>query len=149
MAPKGTYFVRIEATDKSSTTRISGALEVEITKGWIRVTGTRKKAGSAYARTENEQQTAIGGDCIVSRNTVTRTADILCANAAISIVWKWVLEDGERIESVSFVIDGGYYGCHRKVSHTATESVMRVTAPPTSTCTVFEARIKYSYPVQI
>lgn len=149
VAPKGAYFVRIEAIDKDAVAKISGPLKVGITKGWSRVTDTRKKVGSAYSRTENEQDTALGGDCLVSRDTTAKTADILCANAAISIVWKWSLAKGERIESASFVLDGGYYGCHRTVSHTTTESIMRVTSPPTSTCTVFEARMKYSYPVQI
>ncbi len=146
---KGTYFIKIEATDKGAVTRESGALKVEVTKGWIRVTGTRKKVGSAYSRTANEQQTALGGDCLVSRDTTAKTANILCANAAISIIWKWALEQGERIESVSFVLDEGIYGCHRTVSHSGDESIMRVTSPPTSTCTVFEARMKYSYPVQV
>lgn len=147
-APKGSYFARFEATDTNAVSMISRAQKVEVTKGLIRLTATKEKRGSAYAREADEQETAIGGDCMVSRNTTSHEASILCANADISVFWKWGLQSRERIESASFVIDGGYYGCHRKVDHTATESVLRVHSPPTSTCSVITAKITYSYPVR-
>ena len=55
---------------------------------------------------------------------------------------------GWEYAEASFQIDGGLYGCHKRVSHTSTRSTLRVTSPPTSTCTIIEARITYSYPVQ-
>lgn len=148
-APKGTYFVRVEATDADAVSAVSKAQKVEITGGLIRRTATKKKFGSAYARVADKQQTAIGGDCLVSRSIETHTADILCANAAISVYWKWKLRPGERLESASFVIDGGYYGCHLTKGHTKTGSILRVYSPPTSTCFVATAKISYSYPVRI
>lgn len=147
-APKGTYFARVEATDTNAVSGVSKAQRVEVTKGLIRLTATKKKHGSAYARVADEEATARGGDCVVARDHETHEADILCANAEISVYWKWGLERGERIESVSFVIDGGIYGCHRKVDHTTTESFLRVHSPPTSTCSITTARIKYTYPVR-
>jgi FlgD Ig-like domain len=147
-APKGTYFARVEATDAAAVSMVSQAQKVEITKGLIRKTATKQKNGSAYARAADERETRRGGDCLVSRNAASHEADILCANAEISIYWRWGLKAGERIESVSFVIDGGSYGCHRTLGHTTTTSSLRVHSPPTSTCAVISARIKYSYPVQ-
>jgi hypothetical protein len=73
---------------------------------------------------------------------------VLCANAEISVYWAWGLQPGERIEKVSFVIDGGHYGCRRTLGHTTTQSFLRVTSPPTSSCDVASARIRYSYPVR-
>jgi hypothetical protein len=146
-APKGTYFARVEATDTNDVSMLSKAQKVEVTKGLIRRTATKRKQGSAYARAGDEHETARGGDCVVTRDHASNEAKIVCANAVISVFWKWGLGSGERIESVSFAIDGGIYGCHRKVDHTTTESVLRVHSPPTSTCSVITARIKYSYPV--
>ena len=147
-APKGTYFVRVEATDPDAISALSQAQKVEITKGLIRETATKEKNGSSYARVADEEDTARGGDCLVSRDGATHVGKVLCANAAISVYWKWGLRPGERIESVSFRIDGGIYGCHRTLGHTTTSSFLRVHAPPTSTCEVTSARITYSYPVQ-
>jgi hypothetical protein len=147
-APKGTYFVRIGATDTEDVSAVSKPVKVVVTTGTVRITATKVKHGSAYARVTDQVQTAIGGSCIVSRDTGTHQASVLCANAAVSLVWGWGMKDGERIEKASFQIDGGLYGCHKRVSHTSTRSTLRVTSPPTSTCTIIEARITYSYPVQ-
>ncbi len=147
-APKGTYFARVVATDENDVSGVSKAQRVEVTKGLIRLTATKKKHGSAYSRVADEVATARGGDCVVARDHDTHEANVLCANAEISVYWKWGLERRERIESVSFVIDGGIYGCHRKVKHTTTESFLRIHSPPTSTCAVATARIKYTYPVR-
>jgi hypothetical protein len=146
-APKGTWFVRIEATDEGAVTRMSKALKVEIATGWIRETATRAKAGSAYARVGDERITALGGDCNVSRDTGAKTAFVLCANAEISVFWRWSLGTGERIEAASFSIEAGAFGCRTTKGTTKTESYLRVI--PTSTCTVTEARITYSYPVRV
>jgi len=127
----------------------SRAVPVEIATGVIRRKATKEKKGSAFAGVADERATAIGGDCIVSRDTGVGTAHVLCANAAISIFWTWKLDPGERIESVGFTIDGEYYGCHAKKDHTTSRSILRVTAPPTSTCTISSARITYSYPVHV
>jgi hypothetical protein len=147
-APKGTYFVKVAATDTDAVSGTSKAQRVEVTKGWIRLTATKSKHGSAYARVADEHDTATGGNCVVSRESSTHEAEILCANAEISVYWRWGLEPGERIESASFEIDGGVHGCHRRVRHTTTESFLRVHSPPTSTCSVTTARIKYTYPVR-
>jgi hypothetical protein len=147
LAPEGTYFVRVQATDVDGTSDTSRAATVELATGTIRLNATKTKVGSAYARVEDERTTALGGDCLVQRDTALQTTMVLCANAAISVVWRWKLDPGERIESVSFSIDGGSYGCHKKKSYTKTEAILRVTSPPTSTCTISEARILYSYPV--
>jgi len=148
-APKGRYFVRIEATDADAASVVSNAQKVLLTTEMVRKTATKTKNGSAYERVADKRQTAIGGDCYVGRNEATLEANILCANAEISVYWKWALKSGQRIESVSFVIDGGIYGCHRKVSHTLTRSILRVHSPPTSTCNVSIAKLQYSYPAQI
>ena len=146
LAPTGPYFVRVAATDDDAVSDTSRAARVELTTGTIRLTATKRKDGSAYAKLADEQPNEIG-DCIVSRDTAAGTTSVLCANALISVVWRWNLDKGERIESVSFAIDDGYYGCHRKKRYTKTEAILRVISPPTSTCTVSEARIRYSYPV--
>ena len=147
-APKGTYFVRIGATDADAISDLSKAQSVAITKGSIRKTSTKHKLGSAYARAAGERETRRGGDCGVARNTAAHTAEILCVNAEFSVYWRWGLKPGERIESASFKIDGGYYGCHKAVDHTKTSSILHVHAPPTSSCSVISATIRYSYPVQ-
>ena len=126
---------------------VSKAQNVEVTRGTIRLTAIKEKVGSAYARVADEHGTRRGGDCIVGRNAASHEVKVLCANAAISVEWDWALDPGERIESVSFTIDGGYYGCHRSVDHTKSRSILLVHAPPTSTCDVTAAKIKYSYPV--
>jgi hypothetical protein len=147
-APKGTYYVRIEATDTDAISMVSKAQKVVITKGLIRLTATKSKHGSTYSRVADEHATALGGNCNVMRDRTRHQADIVCANADISVYWRWDLGKGERIESVSFQIDDGVWGCHKKVGHTTTESAIHVHSPPTSTCGVMTARIKYSYPVQ-
>ena len=147
-APKGTYFAKVEATDTDANSTVSKPQKVVITRGWIRLRATKEKQGRTYARTADEQDTALGGNCNVTRNATTHAADITCANANISVIWTWGLKAKERIESVSFVIDGGVWGCHKAESHTVTQSVLRVHSPPTSTCRVMKAKITYSYPVQ-
>jgi hypothetical protein len=82
-----------------------------------------------------------------TRDTASKTAFVLCANAEISLYWKWRLNAGERIESVAFSLEAGAFGCRTKKGHTRTESYLRVV--PTSTCTVTAAKITYSYPVQV
>jgi hypothetical protein len=148
IALKGTYFARVSATDTDGVSMVSKAQKLKITKGLIRRTATKQKNGSAYARTAHEQETAYAGDCRVSRVAATHEADILCVNAKISVYWRWGLRPGERIESISFVIQRGIYGCHRAQGHTDTQSFVRVHSPPTSSCSVVSATIKYSYPVQ-
>jgi len=147
-APKGTYFVRIGATDTDDVAAISKPVKVILTTGTVRITATKVKHGSAYSRVTDQVQTAIGGSCLVSRDAATHQGSVLCANAAVSLVWGWGMKAGQRIVKASFQIDGGLYGCHKRVSHTTTRSTLRVTSPPTSTCTITEARITYSYPVQ-
>jgi hypothetical protein len=147
-APKGTYFVRVEATDTAAISALSQPQKVVVTKGLIRLTATKSKSGSTYARVADEHATALGGNCNVMRDRTRHQADIVCANADISVYWKWDLGPGERIVSVSFQIDDGVWGCHKKEGHTTSESFLRVHSPPTSTCGVMTARIKYSYPVQ-
>lgn len=148
LAPRGTYFVKVEATDTNAVMTTSRAQKVEITKGTVRLTSTKQKNGSAYARVGDVQLTAIGGSCRVAKDPTIHSVDVLCANAAVSITWAWGLKPGERIESASFAIEGGYYGCRKRVEHTKTTSTLRVLTPPTSTCSVTTARITYSYPVQ-
>ena len=145
-AAEGRYFAKVQATDTDAVSMTSKAVPVEIATGMIRRMATKEKVGSAFAGVADEQPTAIGGDCLVSRDADLGTAHVLCANAAISIFWKWQLAPGERIESVGFEIDGGYYGCHARRDHTSSRSILRVSAPPTSTCTISTARITYSYP---
>jgi hypothetical protein len=145
---EGAYFARIEATDSDDVSTMSRAAAVEIATGLIRRTATKDKPGSGYVAIADERPTAIGGDCSVSRDPNLGTAFVLCANAAISVLWRWRLDAGERIESVGFELDGGYYGCQAKKDHTGTRSVLRVTAPPTSTCTIATATIRYSYPFE-
>jgi hypothetical protein len=145
---EGVYFAKIEATDSDDVSLTSRAARVELATGLIRRTATRDKPGSGYAAVTDERRTAIGGDCSVSRDADVGTAFVLCANAAISVLWRWKLEAAERIESVAFKVDGGYYGCHATKDHTGTRSVLRVTAPPTSTCTISSATIRYSYPFE-
>jgi hypothetical protein len=147
-APKGTYFARIAATDTGAVSMLSKPLKVEVTKGKIRAFATKTKHGSAYSGLTGQQQTAIGGSCIVGKDTFAHEAGILCANAAVSLFWNWGLKNGERIESVSFEDHGGAYPCRRSTSHTTTRSFFRVKAPPTVTCFVETATIRYSYLIQ-
>lgn len=146
---QGIYFVKLQATDRDAITMTSRASKIEVATGTIRETATKRRVGSAFARTADERQTAIGGDCLVSRDTEAKTAFVLCANAEISLFWKWRLDQGERIERVRFEIDGGSYGCNAKKGSAKAESYLRVTSPPTSTCTVRSASITYSYPVKV
>jgi hypothetical protein len=148
LQPKGTYFARILATDTEDRSKVSKGLQVELSKGTIRRTATKEKHGSAYAKVSAVRVTAIGGNCNVSRDRSTHEALIRCANANVTVTWKWQLAPGERIEKVSFRIDGGYYGCHKRTGHTKTTSFLEARTPPTSTCNVSEARITYSYPYQ-
>jgi hypothetical protein len=147
-APKGTYFVKIEATDLDDLTMTSKAQKVVITKGTIRRTATKQQHGSAYSRVGDERRTAIGGGCVVRRDRGLRETYVLCANAIISVYWNWALKPGERIESVSFVVDGGIYGCRKSKGRSGSQSFLRVRSPPTSSCSVVTAKITYSYPVQ-
>lgn len=149
IVPRGTYFAKVSATDTDGTSMTSRAQRVEVTRGVIRRTTTKQKRGSAFDRTTDEQPTALGGDCHVSRDREIHSVDVLCANAEISVVWRWFLQPGERIGSVSFSIDGGYYGCRFAKGHSKTSSYIRVTSPPTSTCGVVWARMRYSYPVHV
>jgi hypothetical protein len=143
--PKGTYFVRVTATDTNAVSATSKPLAVDLTSGLIRLSAKKRKAGSGYAGTADEQDLP-GGNCYVTRNKTARSVEILCTNAAISVYWTWGLKPGERIESARFAIDAGYYGCHKEVSHTKRRSILRVSSPPTSSCTVTRATITYSYP---
>jgi hypothetical protein len=147
LAAKGRYFVRIDATDTGAIDATSKPLRVELTTGKIRLTATRVKDGSAFAHYGDEVQTAAGGECFVTRDRERRLAQVTCANAAISVFWRWALPDGGRIQSVGFSIDGSSFGCHKRTSHAGSESVLRVLTPPTSTCYVKKAKITYSYPV--
>ena len=146
--PKGTFFVKIEGTDAAALWMASKALKVDLITGWIRETATKEKVGSAYSRTADKRETAVGGDCSVSRNVTTHEVRVLCVNAAISVYWNWGLKPGERIEKVSFVLQGGFYGCRHTKGHTTTQSFLRVLTPPISVCHVTSARITYSYPVK-
>lgn len=148
LVPKGTYFVRVEATDLNDARVMSRMRKVVVTTGKIRLTDTKVKDGSAYARVVDEVDPREGG-CIVGRDPDTRTASVLCLNATVALHWSWNLKPDERIESASFVIETGYYGCNRSVDHTNTASILRVSAPPSSSCTVVRAKITYSYPVQV
>jgi hypothetical protein len=143
----GRFFVRIHATDADSTAALSPAERVEVATGKIRRTSSRSKDGRAFATATDERKTAIGGDCLVKRDGTQ--ARVLCANAEISLVWRWALDRGERIETASFDVDGGSYGCHRVTAHGAETSTLRVHAPPTSTCTIRTARIVFSFPVRV
>ncbi len=147
--PRGTYFVKIEAIDASAVSTTSKALKVKIARGVLRKTATRLKHGSAYARVGDERATRRGGQCVISRSAASHTARVLCANAEVALYWRWGLKAGQRIKSVSFGIDGGYYGCHKTLRHTRTQSILRVHAPPTSECAIASAKIRYSYPVHI
>ncbi len=148
LAPKGAYFVRVAATDTDGASTVSRPLKVEVANGWIRRTATKEKPGSAFARAGDERENARGGDCTVNRDRAQGEALIVCANAAISVTWRWALGTKERIESVAFVIDDGAFTCARTKQHTAGTSTIRVSAPPTSTCEVTAARIRYSYRVE-
>ncbi len=147
--PRGTYFVKIEAVGAGPVSTMSKAQKAEIARGVIRKTATRLKHGSAYARVGDERATARGGQCLISRSAASHTAHVLCANAEVAIYWRWGLKPGQRIRSVSFGIDGGYYGCHKTLRHTPTQSILHVHAPPTSECAIASARIRYSYPVHV
>jgi hypothetical protein len=147
-AKKGTYFVKVRATDLDGLSKTSKAQKVRITKGTIRLTATKQKAGKAFARVGTVQRSRIGGNCVVSRNEPPGQTKILCANASVSVYWNWALKPGERIESVSFVVDGGIYGCHKSKGRSGNRSFLRVRSPPTSSCSVVTAKIRYSYPVQ-
>ena len=147
-AAEGLHFAKVRATDTDGVSATSRAVPVEITTGMIRLAATKEKRGSAFAGVADERPTALGGDCLVSRDTGVGTAFVLCANAAISIFWKWKLDPGERIESAAFAIDGGSYGCHARRHHTRSRTYLRISAPPTSTCTISTAKLRYTYPVQ-
>jgi hypothetical protein len=147
-AKKGKYFVKVRATDLDGLSMTSRAQKVAITKGTIRLTATKEKAGRAFARVGKVEISRRGGNCVVSRNVPPGGTQILCANARVTVSWKWALKPGERIESVSFVLDGGIYGCHKSKGRSGSQSFLRVWSPPTSSCSVLTARIKYSYPVQ-
>jgi hypothetical protein len=147
-AKKGTYFVKVSATDLDGLSMTSKVQKVAITKGTIRLTATKEKAGRAFSRVGNVVRSRRGGNCVVSRNVPPGGTQILCANASVTVSWKWALKPGERIESVSFVVDGGIYGCHKSKGRSGSQSFLRVWSPPTSSCSVLTARIKYSYPVQ-
>jgi hypothetical protein len=126
----------------------SKAQKVVITKGTIRRTATKQQHGSAFSRVGAEQRTAIGGGCVVRRDRGLRETYVLCANATVSVYWNWALKPGERIESVSFVVDGGIYGCRKSTGRSGSQSFLRVRSPPTSSCSVVTAKITYSYRVQ-
>jgi hypothetical protein len=143
---KGTYFVRVSATDTNAVSAVSKPQAVELTSGLIRLTATKRKAGIGYAGTADKQQTALGGDCYVGPDKPARAVDVLCANAAISVYWTWGLKPGDRIKSARFSITTGAYDCHKKLSHTKRRSIIRVIAPPTSSCNVTRVKITYSYP---
>jgi hypothetical protein len=147
-AKKGTYFVKVSATDLDGPSMTSKAQKVLITRGTIRLTATKQKPGRAFARVGAVQRSRIGGDCVVSRNDPPGQTKILCANASVSVYWNWALKPGERIESVSFVVDSGIYGCHKSKGRSGSQSFLRVRSPPTSSCSVVTAKITYSYPVK-
>ena len=144
MVGKGTYFVRVGATDTGSVSATSKAFKIKVTSGMIRRTATKQKNGSAYGRVGSAHATASGGNCSVWRSPPT--AGVLCANAEVSVYYRWGLKSNERVKSVSFKVDHGYYACTHKVGHTTTESFIKVHSPPRASCTVIKATITYSYP---
>ena len=144
--PKGTYFVRISATDLSAASMTSAAQEVDLGKGLIRRTATKRKLGDAFARVADMRATASGGSCQADRVVASHISYLLCVNAEFSIYWTWGLKPKERIVSVRFAVSRGYYGCPWKRKHTTTRSFLTLYAPPTSECYVKAAAITYSYP---
>jgi hypothetical protein len=145
-APKGTYFVRISATDLSAVSMTSPGQEVDLGKGIIRRIATKQKLGNAFAGVPVQRATASGGSCVAERVVATHQASVLCVNAEIWIYWTWGLKAKDRIVSVHFAVRRGYYGCPWKRGHTATRSFLYVHAPPTIDCTIGAAKITYSYP---
>ena len=145
-APKGTYFVRISATDLSAVSMTSPAQEVDLGKGLIRRTATKRKLGNAFARVADQHATASGGSCRADRVAANHETYVLCVNAEFSLYWTWGLKAKERIVSVRFAVRRGYYACPWKRGHTATRSTLSFHAPPTVECYVRAATITYSYP---
>ena len=144
-APKGTYFVRISATDLSAISMTSHAQRVDVGKGIIRRTATKQKLGNAFT-VAHQRATASGGSCQADRIVDNHETFVLCVNAEISIYWAWGLKAKDRIVSVHFAVRRGYYGCPWKRGHTTTRSFLSVHAPPTTECYIGAAKITYSYP---
>jgi len=145
-AGKGTYFVRIDATDTGAVSMISKALKVVIDRGTIRRSATKTKNGALYARVGSAHPTASGGNCSVWRSAPT--AGVLCANAEVTVYYRWGLKPNERVKSVSFKVEHGYYVCTHKTGHTTAESFIKVHSPPRASCTIVSATIVYTYPYQ-
>lgn len=144
-APKGTYFVRISATDLSAISMTSPAQEVDLGHGIIRRTATKQKLGNAYARV-SQQTTTVGSGCRADRLVASHETYVLCVNAAISIYWTFGLKAKDRIVSVRFTVRCGYYSCRFQRGHTATRAILSMHSPPTAECVVQVVKITYSYP---
>lgn len=145
-APKGTYFVRISATDLSAVSMTSPAQRVDVGRGIVRRTATKQKLGNAFTGVPHQHATASGGSCVAERVVANHMTYVLCVNAEISIYWTWGLKAKDRIVSVHFAVRRGYYGCPWKRGHTTTRSFLSVHAPPTTECYIGAAKITYSYP---
>ncbi len=145
-AGKGTYFARIDATDTGAVSMTSKALKVMVAHGTIRRSATKTKNGALYARVGSARPTASGGNCAVWRSPPN--AGVLCANAEVTLYYRWGLKPNERVKSVSFKVEHGYYLCTHKLGHTAAESFIKVHSPPRASCTIVSATIVYTYPYQ-
>ena len=145
VAPKGTYFVRISATDLSAVSMTSPAQEVDLGHGIVRRTATKQKLGSAYAGA-SQQTTTVGSGCRADRLVASHETYVLCVNAAISIYWTFGLHAKDRIVSVHFAVRCGYYSCRFTRGHTTTRAILSMRSPPTAECVVRAVKITYSYP---
>ena len=134
-AGKGTYFVRIDATDTGAVSMTSKALKVTVPMATIRRSATKTKNGALYARVGSPHATASGGNCAVWRSPPN--AGVLCANAEVTVYYRWGLKPNERVKSVSFKVDHGYYVCTHKLGHTPPSRSSRCTrrrAPRAPSC---------------
>ncbi len=146
--PKGSYFVKIAATDVDAVTKLSKQHKVTIARTY-RQNATLQKNGILMHHTGPVTSYRRGGNCFVTKDETDKDLWITCLSASFTVYWRWNLPSGGRIERASFVyVNVSGEICNGRKGHTNTDSTLRVGGVGQFRCRVDKAKITYSRPVQ-
>ncbi len=148
LLPKGDYFVKIQAEDPSAVVDVSKPFKVTIARKY-RAMKTKSKPARDYHHRSASTPIVIGGGCFV----MVEAGDlrVLCQGGRVSVFWRWGLDESQRIERASFLLDTQVGSCPssiRRSGHTKHESSFTVNedlAGALADCYIETAKITYSY----